>query len=313
MGQVHSRKTRTREEEIEARRARGISEPMDVTRIDEGCYAVTSPRGSRYVVEILDLLGKKYRCSCPDFQGNGLGTCKHVEGVLCRISAPRVEPESAPKEGAMPAVARLSERRAAAAGKEAACPDVVFFDLETQRAFQDVGGRRHLDRLGLAVAVIYSTRDRAYEVYEEARAAELVARLQGADVVVGFNLKAFDYRVLKPYGGNTLRTARTVDILEEIKDALGTRVGLDNLALATLGRGKTGDGLQAVKWYREGRLDLVTEYCRADVEITRDLFEFGLRHGCVYYGDARGARRTVPVWWGQGDIARLARESGLVG
>lgn len=176
-----------------------------------------------------------------------------------------------------------------------AVPDVLFFDLETQFLFEEVGGRRP-ERLRLACGVVWSTRHRQFEDYLEHQAASLVERLRQADLVVGFNVLAFDYLVLAPYAGGQLRVP-TFDILREVEASLGYRVSLASLALATLGRGKTADGIQSVQWFRQGRLDLVVEYCRADVQITRELFEFGLLHGYLMFPDRTGQKRRVETPW----------------
>ncbi|MDI6823991.1 MAG: ribonuclease H-like domain-containing protein [Bacillota bacterium] len=182
-------------------------------------------------------------------------------------------------------------------------PDVLFFDLETQFLFQEVGGR-FPDRLRLACGVVWSTRWRRFEDYLEDQASLLVERLRGADLVVGFNLLAFDYPVLAPYAGGQLDGIPTLDILRELETRLGYRVSLASLAMATLGRGKTADGVQSVQWFREGRLDLVIEYCRADVQVTRELFEFGLRHGYLLFPDRTGQRRRVETPWGANQLLR---------
>ncbi|MBX6378826.1 MAG: ribonuclease H-like domain-containing protein, partial [Clostridia bacterium] len=180
-------------------------------------------------------------------------------------------------------------------------PEIVFFDLETQFAFDEVGGRQYIDRLRLSVGVIYSTREHCFRAFQEREADALIERLCAADAVVGYNCLHFDYAVLAAYGAPDLaQRVRTVDILEEITRVLGFRVKLDSVARATLGVGKTADGLQAVRWFREGRLDLVTGYCQADVDVTRRLFEYGLRHGRLWYYDKLGNKRQVPVWWGRG-------------
>lgn len=186
----------------------------------------------------------------------------------------------------------------------ATVPDVLFFDLETQFLFQEVGGR-YPERLRLACGVVWSTRFRRFEDYLEHQATRLVERLRGADLVVGFNLLAFDYPVLAPYAGGKLQRIRTLDIMREVESRLGFRVSLDSLAMATLGRGKTANGIQSVQWFRQGRLDLVLEYCRADVQVTRELFEFGLLNGYLLFSDRTGRNRRVEIAWG---TDRLLRE-----
>ena len=87
----------TDEEEIERRRARAASEPIEIEAVEPdepafGTYRVGSEGGGLYLVEIRTLSERDNSCDCPDFQINGLGTCKHVEAVLARSrrrAAPR--------------------------------------------------------------------------------------------------------------------------------------------------------------------------------------------------------------------------------
>lgn len=175
--------------------------------------------------------------------------------------------------------------------------NLVFFDLETKRTFAEVGGRENLQALGIAVAVTYSSASEEYSVYMEKDVDALIEELISADLVVGFNLKRFDYEVLQSY--RPLPLIPTLDILEEIYHELGFRVGLDALAKATLGVGKSAHGLQSVEWFREGRLDLVIDYCRQDVELTRLLYEFGRENGYLLYLDeGLQMNRQIAVSWG---------------
>ena len=75
-------------EEIEKRRLRGQTEPMKIHSLNEentpfSAYTV-STSSSSYTVEIRSLDDLTNSCNCPDFQTSGLGTCKHIEGVLHR-------------------------------------------------------------------------------------------------------------------------------------------------------------------------------------------------------------------------------------
>jgi DEAD/DEAH box helicase domain-containing protein len=174
--------------------------------------------------------------------------------------------------------------------------DTVIFDLETQRLFEDVGGR-FPERLGLAVAVTWDNGN-AFREWWERDAQTLVAELSRFRRVVGFNVIRFDYEVLLPYHRDVfgLLSVRTVDILEDVFTTVGFRVKLTDLAEATLGRAKTADGIEAVRLWREGQQQKVVEYCRADVEITRDLYTYGLTHGEIYY-PSHGLKRSLPVHW----------------
>ncbi len=172
----------------------------------------------------------------------------------------------------------------------------VFFDLETQNIFEDVGGH-FPERLRLSVAVTFDDRTESWRRFTEANVADLIAQLQQADRVVGFNLLGFDYLVLKAYTPLDLSTLPTVDMLAIIARQLGYRVSLDALATATLGETKSADGLQAVRWWRAGRIEEVFRYCEQDVLVTRRLYEFGRSYHYVQFYDKRYRLQRVPVNW----------------
>ena len=174
----------------------------------------------------------------------------------------------------------------------------VFFDLETQNLFDDVGGRDHVDKLKVACAVTYSTAKNDFTVYWEQDVPALLAELKSATKVIGFNLQFFDYKVLQPYSSQIrLASIPTLDMLLDLQKTLGFRVSLDSLASASLGAAKTADGVQSVEWFRRGELDKVAEYCKADVDITRRVFEFGRDNGFVFYKSKLGSKLKTAVNW----------------
>ena len=175
--------------------------------------------------------------------------------------------------------------------------DVVVFDLETQRSFQDVGGRTLMRQLGMSVGVVYSFRDDAFATYFEADAGGLVDRLLAAELVVGFNLVGFDFEVLKGYREVSFDASRTLDIMLELQARLGFRPKLESVLQATLATGKSADGLQALEWWKQGRLDLIEQYCRDDVARTRDLYLFGRRNKHVLVSRYSGTPYRVEVGW----------------
>jgi len=175
---------------------------------------------------------------------------------------------------------------------------IVYFDLETQRLAQDVGGWQNTHLMGISVAVIYDSLEKRFLSFTEDRIDELLGHLEKADLVVGFNIKRFDYAVLSAYTSKDLQKLPTFDILEDIYQRLGFRLGLDHLAKETIDRGKTADGLQAVEWFRQGEMDKLTDYCRQDVATTRDLFQYGLKNGHLIYRTKKDdARVRLPVDW----------------
>jgi len=175
--------------------------------------------------------------------------------------------------------------------------NIVYFDLESQKLFEEVGGR-NASQLLLACGVTWSTERNDFAVYWEKDAAALVAELKSADRVIGFNIISFDYEVLKPYAPNeNFRSFRSTDMLADIFRALGFRLSLDSIAKASLGANKTADGMQSVEWYKNGKLDKVAEYCKADVDITRRVYEFGRDNGFVHYYSKLGSKLKVTVNW----------------
>ena len=175
--------------------------------------------------------------------------------------------------------------------------NIVYFDLESQKLFGDVGGR-DASKLLLACGVTWSTQRDDFAVYWEKDALALVAELKAADRVIGFNIINFDYEVLKPYAPNVnFRSFRSLDMMQDVYRVLGFRLSLDSIAKATLGTTKTADGVQSVIWYRNGELDKVAEYCKSDVDITRRIFEFGRENGFVHYYSRLGSKLKLPVNW----------------
>jgi len=175
--------------------------------------------------------------------------------------------------------------------------NLIVFDLETQKLFEEVGGRDP-SRLLVSCAVTWSSLRGTYTVYWEKDVPALIAELKSAGRVIGFNIKGFDYAVLKPYAPNErLPYLPTLDLMEDLYHSLGFRLSLDSLARATLNEPKSASGLQAVEWYRAGALDLLAEYCKKDVEITRRLYEFGCEQGFVQYISRLGSKQKVKVNW----------------
>jgi DEAD/DEAH box helicase domain-containing protein len=195
------------------------------------------------------------------------------------------------------------------AAKSSSEPNVAFFDLETQRLADEVGGWGNVHLMRLAVGVLYDKSSTGFEVFAEEQVENLIERLKGFDLVVGFNIKRFDYRVLAAYTGFDFRHLPTFDILEDIYQRLGFRLSLGHLAEQTLGKAKIADGIQAVRWLREGKLDAVVEYCKDDVTITKDLFDFGLNNGYLVYQTRDGQPVRLPVDWNLDSILREAIRS----
>jgi len=183
-------------------------------------------------------------------------------------------------------------RREVATGRK-----VVVFDVETQRSFDEVGGRTQFHKLGVSAAVAYRyDLDQFLECTEE-DVGRLIDLLLEADLVVGYNILGFDYEVLRAYTDRDLRLLPTVDLMRDLEARLGFRPKLDSVVQPTLGVGKTADGLQALEWWRRGEIDKIVSYCRDDVRVTRDLYDYGKRNRCVLVARFGGTPRRVEVDW----------------
>ena len=178
-----------------------------------------------------------------------------------------------------------------------ASPRVQFFDLETQKSAEEVGGWGNIHKMGLAVGVVWDSLDREFFTYEEKDARQLVDKLRTADLAVGFNIIGFDYTVLQPYSDFDLQEINTFDMLVDVKKQLGFRLSLNHLAQHTLNAKKSADGLVSLQWYKEGKINKIIQYCKQDVEITRDLYLFGEKNGYVNYLSRSGNPLQLKVNW----------------
>ncbi len=174
---------------------------------------------------------------------------------------------------------------------------VVVFDLETQKSFNDVGGRSQMHKLLVSVGVAYSYETDEFLVVAEDRIQELIDLLLGASLVVGYNIRGFDYEVLRGYTDEDLHKLPTFDLMYDLEERLGFRPKLESVAVPTLGGGKSADGLQALEWFKQGEIEKIKEYCQEDVRVTRDLYDFGKRNRGVLVSRFGGKARKVEVDW----------------
>ena len=183
---------------------------------------------------------------------------------------------------------------------------ILYFDLETKYSAEEVGGWGNIEDMGMSIGVIWDTTDERFHVYIEHQIQEMVDHFYRADQIVGFNHVGFDYRVVAGvrHSGSHERSQlhtelvglNNFDMLLELKKLLGHRLKLESIARSTLGKGKSADGLQALKWYKEGKLDKIIEYCKVDVEVTRDIHLYALEKGNLHY-DSRSGIKTVELNW----------------
>ncbi|MBI3630900.1 MAG: WYL domain-containing protein [Candidatus Sungbacteria bacterium] len=179
-------------------------------------------------------------------------------------------------------------------------PDTLVIDLETKKSFAEVGGEKNIRELGISVAGVYSYAKDVFFAFEEHELANLARMIKAADHLIGFNIIHFDIPVLAPYvEQGMLERVGVTDIFADAVAFLGHRVGLDGVAKATLGESKSGHGLEALEWFRQGRVEEVKKYCLDDVRLTRDLYEYGKKNGHVLFESYVDRKiHSIPVSWG---------------
>jgi DEAD/DEAH box helicase domain-containing protein len=161
----------------------------------------------------------------------------------------------------------------------------IVLDLETQKEFAEVGGRGKNHLLKISVCGIYDYSTDKYTIYEEHEIPRLAELLQQADQIIGYNIKDFDFEVIQPYLNFDIFEIPYYDLLQEINNALGHRISLETVAQGTIGSGKSGNGKQALMFWRNGRMDLLKKYCLDDVRVTKEVYDYVLANQKVLYRD----------------------------
>lgn len=174
----------------------------------------------------------------------------------------------------------------------------IILDVETQKTFDEVGGY-FPDRLGISfvgVCVRHNFGDKGEMLgFFEQDLPKLFPLLESADVIIGFNCDNFDMQTFVPYYKSDILRLSTLDLMVRIKQSAGHRISLDSVAKETLGTGKTGDGLDAIKYFKTKRWEELRDYCLQDVAVTRDLYDFGLRTGKVKFKNKWNRLVECPV------------------
>lgn len=163
----------------------------------------------------------------------------------------------------------------------------ITFDIETEGSFS---GQPDLSNLEVTVVGVHDSETDQYTSFLKTELSLLWPLLESADMIVGYNSEHFDIPILNKYYTGNLSHIPHIDLLKEVKKVLGRRLRLDNIAEATLGKKKTGHGLQAVQWWKQGEVEKVREYCLNDVKITKDIYEYAKLNNALKYRDFDGMR-----------------------
>lgn len=151
--------------------------------------------------------------------------------------------------------------------------DILVIDIETKNTFQDVGGQHKVRDLDASLVGVYSYNENRLFGVREGNFHHLHPILKNTGLIIGFSTNRFDIPVMEKYFDFDITSIPSFDILEEIENNLGRRVSLDILAQENLKVGKTGHGLDAIKYYKEGNWEALEKYCLHDVSLTKDLYE----------------------------------------
>ena len=157
----------------------------------------------------------------------------------------------------------------------------VVFDLETQNTFADVESNDPRD-LSISVGCVYDSETDTYTTVAHDELNKLWPVIEQADVLVGYNSDHFDIPLLNKYYPGDLSKIKSIDIMASIRESLGKRLKLDSVAQATIGAKKMGNGLMAIKWWREGDIASIKKYCKQDVKVTKELFEYALANQKIF-------------------------------
>ncbi len=183
----------------------------------------------------------------------------------------------------------------------------IVFDLETQNIFQDVGTNDASD-LDISVASVYDSVEDKYTTVTVDELHLLWPIIEKADALVGYNSNHFDIPLLNKYYPGDLTHIKSIDLLESIRESLGRRLRLDSVAQATIGAKKSADGLQAVRWWREGKIDEIKKYCEQDVRVTKKVFDFALQNGFVLFKDGyrkKEIKLDISTWETKDDSSSM--------
>lgn len=163
----------------------------------------------------------------------------------------------------------------------------ITFDIETEGEFI---GNGDFSNQEVTIVGVHDSLTNEYTSYLKEELPKLWPILESADMLVGYNSDHFDIPILNRYYMGDLGKLKSIDLLKEIKNVLGRRLKLDSVAQATLGYGKSGNGMEAVNWWKEGNIEKVREYCLDDVRITKELYEYAKKNGSLKYKDFDGIR-----------------------
>ncbi len=181
----------------------------------------------------------------------------------------------------------------------------VIFDCETQKLFSEIIGSDPAG-LGISIVSVYvrsvdeSQRELSGTMYSfwEHELADMWKHFSGAARIIGFNSVKFDVPALKNYSPTGFERLPHFDIMKLVRDELGFSLSLNHLASQNLGQHKVDVGTNAVEYWKKHDPESLAKlkfYCEADVMLTRDLYDFGVREKKLKYIDKWNNPKDIPV------------------
>ncbi len=166
----------------------------------------------------------------------------------------------------------------------------IIFDIETKNIFADVGSDKAVD-LDISVLSLYDSETNKYYSFQQDEFEKMWPFFENAEMLITFNGNHFDIPLLQKYTKINLSAIYHIDVFEQVYNSIGKRIGLDSIASNTLGTSKSANGLQAVAWWNSGEIDKIIKYCEQDVKVTKDVYEYALKNGELFYEDRKTKKR----------------------
>ena len=167
----------------------------------------------------------------------------------------------------------------------------IVFDIETKNIFTDVGSTNPAD-LDISVVCLYDYEKDSYHSFLEKDFPKLWPILEKTELLIGYNSNHFDIPLLNKYCPGDLTKVRSLDILHEIRESYGRRMKLDQVAEGTLNAKKSGNGLQAVYWWKSGEIDKIIKYCLDYVRITKEVYDYAIKNNGLKFKEGG---KVIPI------------------
>jgi DEAD/DEAH box helicase domain-containing protein len=198
----------------------------------------------------------------------------------------------------------------------------IIFDCETKKLFSDISSSDPGD-LGVSIVSLYirSVDDMQREIegklmsFWDTDLPDMWEHFRRAKRIIGFNSIKFDVPALARVAPKDFKTFPHFDIMKAVRDKLGFSLGLNHLATHTLGAHKIDVGTNAVIYWNKHdgeSLAKLKHYCEADVLLTKDLYDFGVREKKLKYIDKWNTLRDIPVDFSYPkEVIEASRQIGL--